>query len=91
MTYVIDERGLQYLRKYWSQVFTIFAVRMFAPDHMRKEKVGEERVSRDEGNYGLGPDAFDYFIDNDYTDSMANKYESLYKRILELWKLMMNI
>jgi len=29
MTYVIDERGLIYLKRYWSHKFNIFAVRMF--------------------------------------------------------------
>lgn len=82
--YVIDERGLKYLRKYWSHKFRIFAVRLFAPDHERAKRATPERMARDEGLFTLTDQHFDLFIDNDYTSGMNKKYDALYERIQKL-------
>jgi guanylate kinase len=84
MTYVIDERGLKYLKKYWSDRFCIFTVRLFAADHLREQHASRERMDRDKGNFNLSLESFDYFIDNDYSDKMYEKYDNLYKRIQAL-------
>ena len=81
MFYVIDERGLKYLKTYWSDKFRIFALRMFASEKLRKQHASKERMDRDKGNFTLSADAFDSFIDNDYSDGMYEKYDNLYKRI----------
>lgn len=83
-TYVIDERGLNYLKKYWSHTFTIFAVRMFASEKDRKQRVDEERMSRDKGLFTMPSEAFDYFIENNYSSAMTEKYDRLYERISKL-------
>lgn len=83
-TYVIDERGLKYLRKYWSQDFSIFAVRMFSTDVERSKRVSEDRMKRDEGLFNMTSNDFDYFIENDYTNGMFKKYDALYNRIIKL-------
>jgi guanylate kinase len=83
-TYVIDEFGYEYLKSHFSDDFRIFGVRMFSADHLRKQHVTEERMARDEGKFNLGAEHFDYFIDNDYSEQMNNKYDALYKRIKTL-------
>lgn len=82
--YVIDERGLKYLKKYWSSEFTIFAVRMYAQEDARIKMVGVDRAKRDEGNFNMTSDGFDYFIENDYSEGMVEKYDRLYLRILKV-------
>ena len=62
ISYVIDEAGLKYLRENFSNIYSIFAVRLFMPEEKRKLLVGEERIMRDEGKFLMGIDDFDYFI-----------------------------
>ena len=66
MTYVIDERGLLYLKLTYSHIFDIFVVRMFAPNYLRKKYTDKERMLRDEDMFTLSEEHFDYFIENDY-------------------------
>jgi len=82
--YVIDERGLKYLRKYWSSQFTIFAVRIYAQKEERLKRISVDRYNRDEGLFNMTADDFDYFIENNYSDKMYKKYDALYKRINKL-------
>lgn len=81
MLYVIDERGLQYLRRYWGHLFDIVAIRMFSSEFKRAKLVSPERMKRDEGLFTLGYEHFDYFIDNDYTDAMYERYDQLFNKI----------
>jgi guanylate kinase len=70
MTYVIDEDGLLYLRKNFSEMYDIFAVKLYMCDHKRASLVTEERMERDRGKFTLDDDAFDYFIDTtDFNDN----------------------
>lgn len=80
--YVIDEFGLQYLRKNFGSKFLIFAVRVFADDHLLDARVEPERRDRDKGKFSLTAEHFDYYMDNDFTDSMYQKYDALYKYIM---------
>ena len=66
MSYVIDEFGLQYLREHFSDAFHIFAVRIHAPNDLRKQHASEERMLRDEGLFTMDDDSFDYIIKNNY-------------------------
>jgi len=81
MTYVIDERGLKYLKRYWSHKFSIFAVRLFAEKHERLKHIDIERYSRDEGMFNMASDWFDYFIHNDYSEGILLKYDNLFLRL----------
>lgn len=84
MSYVLDEFGLIYLREHFSHQMTIFALRMFAREEEIAKRVDAARRQRDKGLFTLSDDAFDYFIENDYTDSMYEKYDRLYERIKQL-------
>ena len=81
-SYVIDEYGLQYLRKNFGSKFLIFAVRVFAADHLLDVRVDPDRRARDKGKFLLTAKHFDYYMDNDFTDSMYQKYDALYKYIM---------
>lgn len=82
MTYVIDENGLQYLRKHFSNIFNIFAIRVFADKHKRTELVGAERTKRDENMFTLSDDHFDAFIYNTFQkNSTKQKIDTIYSRI----------
>lgn len=81
VSYVIDEYGLEYLKKNFHENYVIFAVRMFADEHRLSQVVSKERRRRDKGKFNLSDEHFDYFIDNDYSDSMPTKYDNLYKKI----------
>ena len=82
MTYVIDERGLLYLKEHFSKEFNIFAIRIFAGEHERITRVGKERVDRDKGMFTLDTDHFDSFFYNEYdNDSTYRKIDTIYSRI----------
>jgi len=83
-TYVIDERGLRYLKKYWSHIFRIFAVRMSADEHEIAKRTDPARRNRDKGLFTMGEEWFDCFIHNDYSKGMYKKYDSLYERTNKL-------
>lgn len=63
-TYVIDERGLTYLKSNFSDKYKIIAIRFYRPLHERIEAVGKERIDRDEGKFNMAPDEFDLVIYN---------------------------
>jgi len=65
-SYVIDEFGLLYLRENFSDQFNLFAIRIFAPENLRKQHVDKERMDRDKGKFTLDHDHFDSFIENNY-------------------------
>jgi len=66
MTYVIDEYGLKYLKRYFSNTFNIFAVRIIADNIKRHKRVDRSRTSRDNGKFTIPLDEFDFCIFNDY-------------------------
>jgi len=84
MSYTIDEYGMKYLKSHFSDDFRIFAVRMFADEHELSSRVTPERRARDKGKFTLSEDYYDYFIHNDYSDNMHDKYDRLYERIKSL-------
>lgn len=63
-TYVIDERGLKYLKANFSDRYDIKSVFIHRPEELRIAQVGKERVDRDKGMYNLPAEAFDYHIWN---------------------------
>jgi guanylate kinase len=87
MTYVIDENGLQYLRKHFSDIFNIFAIRVFADEHKRAGLVGVERIKRDKNMFTLSDNYFDAFIYNTHQgNSTKQKTDTIYSRIQELYE-----
>ena len=80
--YVIDEFGLLYLRENFSDKFTIFAIRMFATDHLRERHVSKERMERDKGKFTLDQTHFDAYLDNTYDDKTQKKVDHLLSRLL---------
>jgi len=65
-TYVIDERGIEYLVKNFMDDYQIISLRVKRDINKRKEYVDEERIKRDENMFYL-PDAFyDHVLANDY-------------------------
>ena len=68
MVYVIDEYGLDYLRHNFSSRFNIFAVRIFSPERLRKNRVTKARMKRDKNKFTMLNDCFDYFIENTYDE-----------------------
>lgn len=82
-SYVIDEKGLLYLKENFSHIYEIYTIRIDADKNLREEKVGEERVARDEGKFNLPIDFFDYSLYNDYqTANTHRKADRIISRIL---------
>jgi len=65
-SYVIDEKGLKYLKKHFSDTFNIFAVRVVANEEKRKRKTDKKRIARDKGKFTMPLDDFDFYIINEY-------------------------
>jgi len=63
-TYVIDEVGLQMLKKNYSDIYRIIAIRIYRPESDRIKSVGEERVARDKGKFTMELEDFDYVAVN---------------------------
>jgi guanylate kinase len=83
-TYVIDEFGLKYLRDNFSDLYDIFAVRLFMSDtNKHKTLVSEERMLRDEGKFTMGIEEFDYFIDTSLFEANERKYMKMLIRMYQ--------
>lgn len=82
-SYVIDERGLKYLRENFSEYFDIFAVRIEMDIGVRKKLVGAERMMRDEGKFTMGEDDFDYFLD---TSSFKDNPRKIAKLVIRMFQ-----
>jgi guanylate kinase len=67
-TYVIDERGLNYLLDNFENEYDIVCIRVYSSLQNRIKRVGEERVKRDEGMFKLKwhDYRFNYIIHNDF-------------------------
>ncbi|MDD4469472.1 MAG: hypothetical protein PHR29_06000, partial [Acholeplasmataceae bacterium] len=67
-TYVIDERGLIYLRENFEDEYDIVCIRVYSSLQNRLKRVGEERVKRDVSMFNLKwyDYRFNYLIHNDY-------------------------
>ena len=63
-TYVIDEKGLDYLIEHHSDKYEIVSIRLYRMDELKC--VSPERLARDEGMFKKGVYDFDYLIINNY-------------------------
>lgn len=79
-TYVIDEHGLDYMAKNFSDEFNIFSIRTLMDDKSRIKIAGEERVARDVGMFNIPIHLFNYILNNNkskaetfrHTDGIIN-------------------
>ena len=76
-TYVIDERGIEYLNENFSDVYNIFSLRVKRDIDKRRENVDEERIARDESMFYLPDEYYDYVLHNDY-----NELDGLYDHLI---------
>jgi guanylate kinase len=67
-TYVIDEVGVESLKKNWLEHYDIYTVRIHREEKARLISVGSDRCMRDEGRYNMPDEDFDCVIKN-YSDS----------------------
>ena len=65
-TYVIDDRGYEYLKKTYSDIYNIFAVRIKTDENVRAKFVDQERMERDKTMFFLPDSEYDMIIHNDY-------------------------
>lgn|SRR5512133_571704 len=84
-TYVIDERGLCYLKRKFSRDYDIVSIRIRRPKILREDFVGKERVARDEGKFFLPDEYFDYVIYNasEFIDELYEDVDSVIDDILK--------
>lgn len=59
-TYVIDEKGLRYLRDNFSDLYEIHTLRVTCGTAERIQRAGKERVLRDEGKFTMRESAFEF-------------------------------
>lgn len=67
-TYVIDEYGVDMLKKNWSGKLDIYTIRLHRDKEARIKSVGEKRVARDRGKFTKPDDYFDFVIHNPLDD-----------------------
>ena len=86
-TYVIDQRGLDYLRKHFSDVYDIKSILVTCNKPERIQRAGEERVMRDDGMFDLKEYMFNFVWRTDsWRDTStrrAQEREQLHKFINE--------
>lgn len=85
-TYVIDERGLIYLRDNFEDDYDIVCIRVYSSLQNRIKRVGEERVARDKGMFNLKwhDYRFDSIIHNDFgKDTLIEKIDLTLKLLVE--------
>jgi len=64
-TYVIDDKGVDYLEEHYKDVYDIVKIYINRPLSERKKIVDEERLKRDEKMFYKPLSDFDYVIQND--------------------------
>lgn len=63
-TYVIDEDGLKYLKKNFSNIYNLKTIRIVRQKGDRIDSVGLDRVRRDDNVFNIPLEDFDYLITN---------------------------
>ena len=81
--YVVDEKGLQYIRENHSDKFDIYTVWIERSLELRRQDgVTEERTCRDSARVYLPMDSFDYIVKNDGLKSpFFKQLEKIYNEI----------
>ena len=79
-TYVIDPRGLEYLKNNFSDRYNIKSVWI----DRDKRDVDADRAKRDEGMFYLPQDYYDYYIDNN--DKKSKLYRNLDLIVMDFFK-----
>jgi guanylate kinase len=81
--YVVDERGLKYLKETKSHKFNIVSIRVESTtDTLVERGIAPERIKRDDERTPLPPDYYDFVIKNNGTlDKFEDKIRETYKKI----------
>jgi guanylate kinase len=81
--YVVDERGLKYLKDTKSHKFNIMSIRVESTyDTLIKRGIASERIKRDENRVLLPLDYYDFVIENNGTlEEFEDKIRETYKKI----------
>ncbi len=81
--YVVDERGLKYLKYKKAHKYNIISIRVEAsPKTLLERGISESRCLRDVGREKLGDDFYDFVIDNNGTlEQFENLGRNIYKTI----------
>lgn len=83
-TYVIDEKGLDYLQNNFSDIYDIYSLLIQRPLSQRKEFVDEERLARDKGMFYKNEDDYNYNIINRYdVADLEHQVDNLYKAFIK--------
>jgi len=64
--YVLDDHGYEYLKREFSDIYNIFAVRIRTDENKRMSFVTEERASRDAGKFFICDGGYDIVWKNNY-------------------------
>lgn len=67
-SYVIDEAGVDMLRKEWSDKLDIYTIRLHREEEDRIKSVGAKRVARDSGRFTFDDSYYDFVIHNPNND-----------------------
>jgi guanylate kinase len=85
-TYVIDESGIKYLTKNFSDEYQIIKVRIKRDYDLRKEIVNEDRLKRDEGQFTLPDDYYDIVLHNNYsTEQLETNINNILEHIINTY------
>lgn len=81
--YVVDERGLKYLKETKSNKFNIVSIRVESSiEILIKRGIAPDRIKRDEDRTPLPLDYYDFVIENNGTlEEFENKIRETYKKI----------
>lgn len=64
-TYVIDESGVNILKKNFGHKYDIVTIRITCPEHIRLERSGDQaRIDRDKAMFTFDLSEFDYVVDS---------------------------
>lgn len=81
--YVVDERGLKYLKETKSHKFNIVSIRVEStPDTLIDRGIALERIKRDDDRTPLPMSYYDFIVENNGTlEEFENKIRETYKQI----------
>lgn len=71
--YIIDEDGLRMLKDNHSDKYNIITIRLLCNEKERIDRVGEERVSRDNGRFNMPPSDFEFTLFTDTLDVRSRR------------------
>lgn len=80
-TYVLDEKGLAYLKENFGSVYDIKTMLVTCNKSERIERVGAERVARDEGRFNMQRSLFDFVWETDSRKDHSARREQEFEQL----------